>query len=219
MDHVTGMGSTFTTESSGLGDSMIGALIGLYDDENSHLHLGLDLLLPTAEIEEEDFVPPAGAVQRLPYPMQLGAGSWGGKLALTWYSLEKGWSYGAQVSALTYFDENDQNYTLGDRYEGTAWVAVPLGEKFSLSIRTEYSDWGNIDGVDNLINGARNIVPTAREDLRGGSALDFSVGVNFYHGKSGFRIAGEYSERVWQDLDGPQLGTDHFFTLGAQFAW
>lgn len=219
MDHEMMSGGTFTTKSNGLGDSSLGALIGLYDDERSHLHLGLSVLLPTAEVDEEDFIPLAGMETQLPYPMQLGAGSWGGKLALTWYSLQQGWSYGGQASALTYFDDNDQGYKLGDRYEASAWIAKPIGENLSVSLRTNYSNWGDIDGTDKDLVVPLGAVPTARTDLRGGSALDLSVGVNFYETRSGLRFAGEYGQRVWQDLDGPQLGVDSWTTLGIQYAW
>lgn len=220
MDHVTRSGGSFRTESSGVGDSSVGALVGLFKGKQSSLHLGLSVLLPTAEIEEEDFLPAAGGEARLPYPMQLGSGSWGGRLALTWNAHFENWSLGSQLSALTYFDDNDQGYRLGDRYEATAWVAKPIGESFSLSFRVKYEDWGNISGVDEGLNPMmQNLVPTARADLRGGSALDLSVGVNFYETRSGIRLAGEYGQRVWQDLDGPQLGVDSWTTLGLQYAW
>ncbi|MEM6906637.1 MAG: transporter, partial [Pseudomonadota bacterium] len=69
MDHLTfqgGMGTTvlgtFETNSSGFGDTRVGGLIRLYDDETHHLHFNAGLSIPTGSIEETDQVlAPTGA--------------------------------------------------------------------------------------------------------------------------------------------------------------
>ncbi|MDB4544693.1 transporter, partial [Akkermansiaceae bacterium] len=76
MNHRRMDGVEFKTSSSGIGDSSLNALLGLWENNGASLHAGLGLLLPTAEIDEEDFIPGPGET-RLPYPMQLGSGSWG----------------------------------------------------------------------------------------------------------------------------------------------
>ncbi|MEJ6561522.1 MAG: transporter [Akkermansiaceae bacterium] len=211
-----GLTQEFKTTSSGIGDSSITALIKLRKTEKSSLHAGIGLLLPTAETEEEDFIDPMNAVRRLPYPMQLGAGSWGLLPSLTYNFHQDTWSFGAQTKGTIMLNDNSEGYQLGDRFEATAWIAKPLGEQFSTSLRATFSKWGNISGSDALIMGP---VPTTRTDLRGGSKFDLSLGVNFYETNSGVRAAAEIGKTLWQDLDGPQLGSDYWVTLGLQYAW
>lgn len=211
-----GLANEFTTRSSGIGDSSLTALIKLHETKTSSLHAGIGVLLPTAEIEETDLIPPAGGVRRLPYPMQLGAGSWGLLPSLTYNSHLENWSYGGQAKGTIMLDDNSEDYRLGDRFEATAWIAKPLGEQFSTSLRATFSKWGNISGADPLIAGP---VPTTRTDLRGGSKFDLSLGVNFFETSSGVRAAAEIGKTLWQDLDGPQLGSDYWVTLGLQYGW
>lgn len=74
MDHRTRMGTTFTTGSEGIGDVQLGALYGLMEWNAQHLHLNLGISTPTGSINEKDHTPMGRG--RLPYPMQLGSGTW-----------------------------------------------------------------------------------------------------------------------------------------------
>ena len=63
MDHLTFMGPAgttvlgdFTTRSSGFGDTKIGGLIRLHEDDIHHFHLNAGLSLPTGSITETDDV-------------------------------------------------------------------------------------------------------------------------------------------------------------------
>ncbi|MEM8502201.1 MAG: hypothetical protein AAF716_03500 [Cyanobacteria bacterium P01_D01_bin.1] len=73
MDHVTRMGTEFTTNSEGFGDLKIGRLYTLLDRNRQRVHLNLGFSLPTGSIEERDTTP-MGPDQILPYPMQIGSG-------------------------------------------------------------------------------------------------------------------------------------------------
>ena len=211
-----GLANSFKTESSGWGDASVSALVNLWHNDYASVHAAFGLLLPTAKTDETDFLPPAGGVRRLPYPMQLGSGSWGFAPSLTYNNQQPTWSNGGQVSAKFLLDHNSQGYRLGDRYEATTWIAKPIADQFSASLRVKFTTWGDIDGNDPLIMGP---VPTTRTDLRGGSKLDLSLGANFFEIDQGLRAALEVGKTVWQDLDGPQLGSDYWVALGLQFAW
>ena len=216
MNHRRKDGLEFKTQSSGVGDSSLNVLLGLWDDNGAALHAGLGLLLPTADIDEEDFIPGPGET-RLPYPMQLGSGSWGLAPSLTFKQHHPDWSYGAQTSAKIYLDDNDQGYRTGNRFELTTWAALPINECYSLSIRGTFADWGNIDGQDDDLLPLP--VPTAHTNLRGGSKLDLSIGLNYFHANSGASAGLEIGKTLWQDLDGPQLGSDYWVTAGLRFSW
>lgn len=231
MDHVTFQGpmgtarlGEFTTETAGIGDTTIGAVIGLDDgaDEHRQINLGIALSLPTGSIEETDqILTPMGTTPspRLPYPMQLGSGSFDLKPSLTARSRTGKWSYGAQASAVIRLDENDEGYTLGDAAEVTGWLAFEPEPWVSFSGRIKAKSVGQIDGDDALI---RAPVQTADPANHGGETIEALVGVNLA-GQSGWqqghRIAAEIGLPVMRDLNGPQMETDLTFTVGWQKAF
>ena len=207
---------TFRTESSGIGDTTLTALLRLTETPAGGLHAGLGLILPTAEVDKEDVIPGPGNT-RLPYPMQLGAGSWGLAPSLTYSSSHGPWSKGAQASAKLFLDDNDQGYRLGNRGELTLWSGRPLTEWASVSLRTTASTWGDIHGRDEDLLPLP--VPTADPNLRAGSRLDASIGLNLFSSDHALQFGVEAGLPLWQDLDGPQLGTEWFLILGAQYSW
>lgn len=231
MDHITFQGAMgtsrlgeFTTETAGIGDTTIGAIIGLDDGSYEHrqINLGLAVSLPTGSIEETDqILTPMGTTPspRLPYPMQLGSGSFDLKPSLTARSRTGEWSYGAQASAIIRLDENDEGYTLGDVAEATAWLAYEPQPWVSFSGRLKASSVGQIDGDDPLI---RAPVQTADPANHGGETVEALLGINLA-GQTGWqkghRIAAELGLPVMRDLNGPQMETDLTFTLGWQKAF
>ena len=231
MDHITyqgGMGTTqlgeFTTETTGIGDTTVGAIIGLDDGSYEHreINVGLALSLPTGSIEETDqILTPMGTTPspRLPYPMQLGSGTFDFKPSVTARSRTGKWSYGAQASAVIRLGENDEGYTLGDIAEATGWLAFEPQPWISFSGRLKAKSTGQIDGTDSLI---RAPVQTADPDNHGGETLEALFGINLA-GQTGWqkgnRIAAEIGLPLYRDLNGPQLETDLTFTLGWQRAF
>ncbi len=225
MDHLTRAGGRFTTSSSGIGDLRLTALWKLFDSEGTRFHLNLGVSAPTGSIDEADVTPAsAPAAAQLPYPMQLGSGTWDAIVGGTWLGQSDRWSWGGQGIATVRTGENDRDYTLGDRFDATAWIARRAGTSWSWSGRLALADWSDIDGADPRLAGAvaSRLVPTVFPDLRGGSRLDFGVGLNFEAQSGvadGLRVALEYLVPVVQDLDGPQLETDVQWVLGVQYAF
>ncbi len=219
MEHRFGMGGagTFNTKTSGWGDFKLGGLYKFYDQDRQRAHFGLNLVLPTGDFEEEDATPasPNGAV--LPYPMQLGAGTWGINPSLTYLAQWNNWSMGAQVSGMWYFEDNDAGWHPGVSGSATSWVAWKWSDQFSSSLRLGVHSWSDIQGSDSRLN--VNMVPTARTDLRAGTRADLSLGLNYQLPGSGIRVGAEFGMPVYQHLNGPQLGTDYWFTIGTQFSW
>lgn len=215
MDHLIRNSNTFTTESSGLGDTKVGALLSLFEHGRQKLHLTLTASLPTGSTSER-FDTPASANAFLPYPMQLGSGTYDFLPSLTYTSSNEFVSWGAQASATIRTGESDESYTLGDRFATTAWLAKDLSEKISVSLRFNYQDWGQIDGANDALNPL--MIQTADTSLQGGERLDGSLGVNYLF-DNGHRLAFEYAVPVSQDLNGPQLETDSVLTLGWQKAF
>lgn len=225
MDHLTYAGPTgsevlgrFTTRSEGLGDASISALIRLYEQNGQRLHLQAGLSLPLGSITKRDrILTPMGMRPRprLPYPMQLGSGTWDPILGLTWSRLGERFGAGVQWRSVLRVHDNDENYRLGDEHSLTGWLSWRFDDRLSASLRLEGYRRGNISGQDPAIIAP---VQTADPDRQGVDRWSLGLGVNWLIG-GGHRLAAEWRRPIDQDLDGPQLETDDVVTLGWQWSF
>ena len=230
MDHITfqgGMGTNvlgnFTTASDGIGDTMIGALVGLDNGKKAHreINAGFVVSIPTgSNTFEDEVLAPNGMMPtlRLPYPMQIGSGTFDLKPSLVARDRFGDVSLGAQITG-TFRLGSDEGYSRGDIGELTAWMAYEPRPWVSLSTRLTGRTIGRIDGIDPLIIAP---VQTADPDFQGGETLEVLFGMNLL-GQEGYvrghRLAFEVGLPLVRDLNGPQLETDVMFTLGWQKAF
>lgn len=221
MDHVTRMGAKFTTRTNGIGDVKLSSLIRVQEWNGGQLSLNAGISIPTGSIDEKDDTP-AGANQHLPYPMQLGSGTYDLMPGLTYLGNNDMLSWGAQGVGTIRLSDNDNDYSLGDRFNLTTWIVKEWTSQFSSSLRVNGEWWSNIDGSDRKLSPmAPNMVPTADPDKRAGRRFDLLVGASFSPASGWFagqRIAAEFGAPVYQNLDGPQLETDWTVTVGWQLA-
>jgi hypothetical protein len=218
MDHVTMAGGAFTTTSRGIGDLMLTGLFRLYESASQELVFEFGVSFPSGSIDEVDLLPTGLA--RLPYPMQLGSGTWDFPLALAYIGQRPSWLWGARVAGLLRSGENDNQYRLGHRYEATAWLARLITEWLSASLRLDFQGNGNIKGADPTLNPM--IVPTADPNLRAIRRLDILFGINLFanSGKlDGNNLTFEAGLPVYQWLAGPQLETDWRLSLAWQYTF
>lgn len=225
MDHITfagGAGTTrlgeFNTQSSGWGDTTVGGLVKLYEDDTHHVHANLGLSLPTGSIKEEDDVlTPMNTrpTLRLPYAMQLGSGTYDAMPGLTYTGSQDKVGWGAQYAATIRLEsENNQGYQLGNRHALTAWGTYQALPWLNLNTRATVETLDEIDGSDPLIAAP---VTTADPDNYGGDIASLSAGFNITptHLKlQGHEIGFEATVPVYQDLNGPQLERDYAISAG-----
>ncbi|MEO0569155.1 MAG: transporter [Pseudomonadota bacterium] len=233
MNHLTFAGPVgtnvlggFQTESEGIGDIKVSALIGLMDrktDKAQHsIHLNAGLSFPTGSITERGrILTPTGARPevRLPYSMQLGSGTFDLLPGVTYMGRSGSLGWGAQLRGIIRLGENDENYALGNEAAATAWITYQPRPFVSFSGRIEGRSLGDIDGFDPMIVGP---VQTADPDNYGGSTIFLFAGVNLIGQRGairGQRLAIEFGLPVYQDLNGPQLETDWLLTAGWQYAF
>jgi hypothetical protein len=219
MDHQRPNGTEFTKDTEGFGDLKISTLKCLWMGENHRAHATLGLSVPTGSIDEDD-----GQATRLPYPMQLGSGSWELRPSVTINGQSESCSWGGQVGAVLRLNENKHEYQLGNELNGSVWGAHKWCEGFSTSLRLNATAWGDIHGSDPELDGVP--VPTADEERRSGERIDFLIGANLYWpkgkgltSKDDQRLAIEFGVPVYQRLDGPQLETDWMLTIGWKSAF
>ena len=225
MDHLTfagGMGTTdlgtFTTGSDGLGDARLSALARLGNwDNGGRLHSLFGVSIPTGDIEQTDqILTPMGSTPspRLPYPMQLGSGTWDLLAGLTYVRDVDRMSYGGQWQS-TFRLGSNEGYRLGNEHKITAWYARSFAETLSVSARLAYSNRRKIKGADPAIVAP---VQTADPDNQGGDVLEVGIGANtvFAHRH---RVGLELMLPVYRNLNGPQLETDWSLSVGYQLAF
>ena len=225
MKHVTYMGGTgttvlgnFETKSSGWGDTSASAMISLVSSEAAKVHAIVGVSLPTGSTDEEDEILTPMNMRptvRLPYPMQLGSGTYDPLLGLSYSGFADRFSWGAQWRGTFRTSNNDDRYRLGDEHRLTGWFSALFTDLVSGSIRLERYTRDNIYGIDPLIMAP---VQTADPDRQKIERTDVGVGLNFAAtgAMSGWRFAIEYIVPVQQELDGPQLETDSQLILGVQ---
>jgi len=214
-------GTSFRTDSEGIGDLGLTALVSLLRSEEHRLIAEIGWSFPTGSIDARDDVPmaPAGDV-RLPYPMQLGSGTFDARPGLTYIGQRDRWSWGVNARGVVRIGENDHHYALGDLWSVTGWGARSLSDWLSASLRLEGSGWGDIDGADPALNPA--MVPTADPELRAGKRIDLLFGLNLFESDGTFagnRIVLEAGLPVYQALDGPQLETSWRIQVGWEFTF
>ena len=217
MNHDTRMGTSFEAMSSGIGDPSISAMIGIRQTATTCFHLNTGVLLPLGSIEQTGVNPMSmGNAVQLPYPMQIGSGTWDVHPGFTFLGMAERLSWGIQGSAVVRLGENRRGYRRGHGMEGTGWMAVKTSNWISVSGRIQMRRWGNYSGHDEAY-GNPMMVPTVRESLRGGTRIDMPLGFNLSIREGalrGHRFAAEWSIPLFQNLNGPQLETDWGLTVG-----
>lgn len=221
MSHATITGD-FSATSDGIGDLQLGALVSLLRGGRHRIHLNLAGSMPTGSIDakQEGTEHLHGGDGSLGYPMQLGSGTFDLLLGLTYRYQAHRWSLGAQGGATLRLGTNDHGYRLGNRLLATAWFAVPWADWISTSARVSGSAWGDVVGADRDLD--PTITPAADPDLRGGRQVAVHLGVNLSApggALRGHHLGLEFSVPVYRDLDGPQVETDWFTTLGWQYSF
>ncbi len=226
MNHLTRNGTVFETNSSGIGDLKVSGLYNLLDtaffsdfkDSSGHTNFiaNFGVSLPTGSINARDDIPVADDV-RLPYPMQIGSGTFDFMPGLTFTKKISSFSFGAQGIGTIRVDRNDNDYSLGDRFDSSFWTSFDFSTWLSASVRGSWRIWGNVNGADPELN--PGMVPTADPHRRGGRRFDVGLGLNLLIPQTSFRLAMEYLSPVYQNLDGPQLAVDRTWVFGAQMTF
>lgn len=214
MDHVTRMDMSFTTKTAGIADVKLGALININKTHNSSSHFNLGVSVPTGSVKEKDQTP--AGYNRLPYPMQLGSGTYDIEIGATHTQFFEKASWGVQAKQLFRTGDTEFDYRLGNRFNLKSWYAYNLHDHLSLNMTVAYTNQKNIKGQDTGLNPM--MVSTARPDLRGGYFWDAGIGANIKLNAQ-HRIAVDVLNTVYQNLDGPQLGRDWSATLGWQYSF
>jgi hypothetical protein len=213
MDMRTNLGQKFSMDSSGLGDTQLGADLVVWELGEQRVSTGISVGLPSGSITEKDGMP-GQAPTRLEYAMQLGSGTYDLSGRLDYRARSDPYTYGVGLAGTTRTGHNSEDYALGDRFEGTAWGAQEWSSDWSGSARVSAERWANVRGADPNLDPTMS--PTQDPRKQGGARFDAALGVNWtpFHGDlAGSVIGFELGMPLAQDLNGPQLSADWFAAL------
>jgi hypothetical protein len=217
MDHVRRNGTQFDEDNQGITDTKVNGLYEFYNDGKHRLQFNAGISLPTGSINDRKS---NGTI--FAYPMQMGSGTYDLLPGISYSGLSENWSWGSQANSVVRLGRNDRGYTLGNRYQLTAWGARNINDALSVSLRLDGHAWENIDGRERELQGPNFMAPPPNPDLQGGERLEALVGLNFIVPKGplkGNRLAAEFGAPIYERLDGPRLETDYTVTLGWQYAF
>jgi len=220
MDHIMANGNQFVTESSGFGDTKIGALYKFVNKNKQSFHGQLGFSIPTGSIQNKDVTPASnGNEVILPYPMQIGSGTLDTDMALTYLGQHKTVSWGNQLRSTLRFGKNNNKYRLGNQYSLNNWFAVKASHWVSLSARIQGLLVSTIKGANPVLN--PNMIITADTQNSGGEFIYGGLGLNFYVPKGelkNLRLGLEFSNPLYQNVNGTQLKQQETITVGIQYA-
>ena len=208
MKKLTGMmaGKLHKTSSRGFGDLSITGLYKLSDREN----LKVGLSIPTGEFNEKDHNM-SGVLKTLPYPMQIGSGTYDLIFGYNYQKILDHWSYGFQINAVKRFDYNSEGWKYGDRRELSGWMSKPLSNNLSLSIGMDIEHKDNVKGRSANRN---TMTPTWNEYFHSHLRVSSNIGLNYKMPRSMSRIGIQCGTPIYQDVDGPQMEPDFKCNIG-----
>lgn len=198
-------GAAFSTTSQGLGDLRLSAHYALYQRGPDYFITSAGVELPTGSIDARDDTP-MGTDRRLPYPMQLGTGTTGAWIDLTFIDQFGDWAWGIHADGTFRLGRNAHEYRPGHVYHAGTWLTRRLTDWAAPLFHLDFHAEGDVEGADPLLNPA--MAPTADPARQGEAHLDVAPGMSFYvpHGPlEGQRLALKIPFGIWDDHDGAPM--------------
>lgn len=229
MEAVTGAGDQFSDQTGftgdddrwGFGDVELRGHLNAYRQGPYRLHATLGLSVPVGSFYQNWVTPVSSPSEtRAPYPMQIGSGTWDLMPGFTFLAMNDLASTGIQVNTVVRLHDNELNYNLNHRFEGSVWGAYQVSDLVSISARLLAMKWLDVQGADPSMN--RNLNPAAHPDLQGGTRVEMPLGMNVFFPEGfleGHRVGIEASLPIFEDLNGPQLEHGWTITLGWEYAF
>ncbi|MCP5048120.1 MAG: transporter [bacterium] len=213
MGHRTRMGKEFRTRSKGPGDLQVSALVSIKRTSKQLIHINGGIILPTGSINRKDETPQGYTV--LPYPMQIGSGTPGLRMGITYQGNSKDLTWGALIGGIVRIGQNKRGYRLGNELFSTLFTTYQFKKGFYLVGRFDGRKWGNIKGADSSLNPM--MVPTADPNLRAGAQFRTGLSLNYLTTRGllrNTRLVLGINLPIYQDLNGPQLKCKWILNIG-----
>ncbi|MGZ4960468.1 MAG: DUF3570 domain-containing protein [Methylomonas sp.] len=190
-----------------LGDTLMAALVRVFDAPGHHMHVGLGFSAPTGSVKETLDGRDETSSQLQDYGMQTGSGTWDLKPSVTYQGQSADCSWGAQLSGTKRLESrNDSGYSLGDQLQATAWGGYNLTRWASATVRGVYTEQGRIRGSFNRPHSES--APVDFPANYGGKFWDLGFGLNLTvpdGAFAGHNFSVEWLQPVADKFNGYQL--------------
>ena len=209
----------FSTKSSGLGDMKLSALINLFNNHKTSLHINSSINIPIGEITVRDNTPMMNDA-KLPYVMQLGSGTLDVTLGSTYKENYANTSWGTQFLSIIRTGKNTENYRLGNIYQLNIWGAYNFKEYLSFSGRILGVSQNKITGLDEDLNPM--MVPASNINNYGGEKIKAFVGMNIAFPKESIfkniRFGVEAGAPIYEYYNGIQMNENLTLNFGVKYS-
>ncbi|XOV93923.1 MAG: transporter [Bacteroidota bacterium] len=215
-------GTNFGTTSQSIGDLSVSSAFKFLDANGQRAHLNFGLSIPTGSIDEKAVTPMSDPMEaQLPYPMQIGSGSYELMPGMTYLSELQKFSFGSQIKSRLRLNKNDHDFKFGNVLNFTGWTAYKINEWVSSSVRLSYNKQGAIKGQDPIYMNPM-MSPALETQNSGGQRVDTGLGINTYFSQGllkGWRLGLEYLIPVYQNTNGLQMKNNHTAIFGIQYSF
>ena len=209
----------FSTKSSGLGDMKLSALINLFNNHKTSLHINSSINIPIGEITVRDNTPMMNDA-KLPYVMQLGSGTLDVTLGSTYKENYANTSWGTQFLSIIRTGKNTENYRLGNIYQLNIWGAYNFKEYLSFSGRILGVSQNKITGLDEDLNPM--MVPASNINNYGGEKIKAFIGMNIAFPKESIfkniRFGVEAGAPIYEYYNGIQMNENLTLNFGVKYS-
>jgi len=208
-------------DSEGIGDTLFGALLRLFETRAQRAQLGLLWSAPTGATDLTLDGRDAVDSVRQDYGMQIGSGTWDFQPSLTYLGRHDALEWGAQLAAVLRMEaRNDAGYALGNLYRVTAWGGYRLSDWLAGSVRLVRTAQEGIEGA--LSPPSALSAPSDYPRNYGGRTWDLGFGINLGAGTgalAGHGLGVEWLQPIATDHDGYQLARDGTLHVSWHYAF
>ena len=210
MESKNSMGMKMSMETSGVSDPAISVINTIKKTHNSSWVGQVGLTLPVGSINETN------NSMRVPYPMQLGSGTWDIIVGTTGFYFFETVSLGGTLNTKLRTGKNKYKYRLGNTLSMSAWVAKNVTNAWSISSKLMRYSNDDISGGDSSLNLMSS--PTTSSNT-GNVLYTLSVGSqvkfeSFFD--LGARLGFDFILPLYQHSDGIQMKHTQHFVVGYQ---
>ena len=192
-----------------MGDVKIMSHYAFYRQGADFLIGKVGVSLPTGSIDVTGRTP-HGASQRLPYSMQLGAGTLGYVSELTFIDQRYNWAWGIHATAIGWFGRNAHSWRPGVQYHTGGWITRRMTDWMAPLLHVDIHREADIVGADPELD--PSMTPAADGENYSELHVSLEPGLSFY-------IAGGALKGQRLSIESPVVVYDRHSGAVLEHAW
>ena len=203
--------SFYVLTSQGVVDPSFKALVRLFSTDHHHLHVTVGSSFPLGSIDERGRDSTRGSSETvLPYPMQIGSGTFDLVSGLTYRGVGEGVGWGIQAHGTIPLGANEHGYAHGEMFEASAWGSALWTDSLSSFLVVQGTVRRNIRGFDERIR--PRFSPQGNPDAQAERSIYALLGLAIDGEADGpledLRMELFAGAPLYRYRSGPQLATD-----------